>query len=179
VHFVNPQHVSISGPGIHLAHHVRFHAMPYAPIHLSTWAFSEARPEIHIGAYTILNPGVRVIAAERVEVGQGVQLATGAYVTDADWHGIYHRAIPPGDTAPVVLEDNVWIADGAKVLKGVRVGENSIVAAGAIATRDVPANTIVAGNPARILRKITDNHRRDAENDDIFPFAAERPAKGN
>jgi acetyltransferase-like isoleucine patch superfamily enzyme len=139
--------------------------MYYAPIHLSTWAFGDAAPEVHVGAYTILNPGVRIIAAERVEVGQGVQLATGAYVTDADWHGIYHRAIPPGDTAPVVLEDNVWIADGARVLKGVTVGKNSVVAAGAVATKNVPANTIVAGNPARVVRELDPQAPATTRND--------------
>ena len=154
VRLINPRHVNLSGPGIHLGSQVRFHAMYYAPIHLSTWAFGDAAPEIHIGAYTILNPGVRVIAAEHVTVGKGVQLATGAYVTDADWHGVYHRAIPPGESAPVTLADNVWVADGARVLKGVTVGENSIVAAGAIVTRDVPANSIVAGNPARVVREL-------------------------
>lgn len=56
---------------------------------------------------------------------------------------------------PIVIEDNVWVGGGATILPGVTVGKNSIVASGAIVTKDVPANCIVGGNPARVLREIT------------------------
>lgn len=56
---------------------------------------------------------------------------------------------------PIVLKNNVWIGAGATVLPGVTIGENSVVGAGAVVTKDVPANTVVAGNPARIIKKIT------------------------
>jgi maltose O-acetyltransferase len=55
---------------------------------------------------------------------------------------------------PITIEDNVWIGGGAILLPGVRVGRNAVVGAGAVVSKDVPANTIVAGNPARIIRKI-------------------------
>lgn len=57
---------------------------------------------------------------------------------------------------PVTIEDNVWIGAGAQILPGVTVGQGSVIAAGAIVNRDVPAMTLVAGNPARVIRKITD-----------------------
>jgi acetyltransferase-like isoleucine patch superfamily enzyme len=57
---------------------------------------------------------------------------------------------------PIVLERNVWIAAGATIIGGVRVGENSVVAAGAVVTKDVPPNTLVGGNPARHIRSIHD-----------------------
>jgi len=56
--------------------------------------------------------------------------------------------------APIVIERNVWIAAGAIVIGGVTVGENSVVAAGSVVTRDVPANTLVGGNPARVIRSL-------------------------
>jgi hypothetical protein len=56
----------------------------------------------------------------------------------------------------IVIESNVWIAAGATIIGGVTVGENSVVAAGAVVTRDVPPNTLVGGNPARIIRPIGD-----------------------
>lgn len=56
---------------------------------------------------------------------------------------------------PIVIEDNVWVGGSATILPGVTVGKNSIVASGAIVTKDVPANCIVGGNPARVLREIT------------------------
>lgn len=57
---------------------------------------------------------------------------------------------------PIVIGRNVWIAAGATVIGGVTIGENSVVAAGSVVTRDVPPNTLVAGNPARIIRAIAD-----------------------
>jgi acetyltransferase-like isoleucine patch superfamily enzyme len=55
-----------------------------------------------------------------------------------------------------VIERNVWIAAGATVIGGVTVGENSVVAAGSVVTKDVPANTLVGGNPARVIRSIAE-----------------------
>ena len=57
-------------------------------------------------------------------------------------------------TKPVVIEDNVWIGGGAVVLPNVTIGRNAVVGAGAVVTRDVPANTIVVGNPAKVTREI-------------------------
>ncbi|MDR3099096.1 MAG: sugar O-acetyltransferase [Paraburkholderia sp.] len=57
---------------------------------------------------------------------------------------------------PVVIGRNVWIAAGAIIIGGVTVGENSVVAAGSVVTRDVPPNTLVAGNPARVIRSIAE-----------------------
>ena len=56
--------------------------------------------------------------------------------------------------APIVIGNKVWIGDNATILPGVTIGENSIVAAGAVVTKDVPANVIVGGLPARIIKTI-------------------------
>lgn len=60
---------------------------------------------------------------------------------------------------PIVIEDNVWIGGNSTILPGITVGENSIVAAGAVVTKDVPANSIVGGNPARLIRAISDEDK--------------------
>lgn len=57
---------------------------------------------------------------------------------------------------PIVIERNVWIAAGATIIGGVTIGENAVVAAGSVVTRDVPPNTLVGGNPARVIRSIGD-----------------------
>jgi acetyltransferase-like isoleucine patch superfamily enzyme len=57
---------------------------------------------------------------------------------------------------PIVIERNIWIAAGATIIGGVTVGENSVVAAGSVVTRDVPPNTLVGGNPARVIRSIAE-----------------------
>jgi len=55
---------------------------------------------------------------------------------------------------PIAIERNVWIGAGATIIGGVTVGENSVVAAGSVVTKDVPPNTLVGGNPARVIRSI-------------------------
>ena len=81
----------------------------------------------------------------------------GACVTDADWHGIYDRTKVVGDPRPVVLEENVWIGEDAMICKGVKIGANSIIGARSVVTKDIPKNTIYAGNPAVFIRDINEN----------------------
>ena len=97
------------------------------------------------------------MAAEKIEIGDACMIAHGAYISDADWHGIYDRAEPVGKTKPIILEDNVWIGDSAIICKGVTIGANSIIGAGAVVTKNVPANSVYAGNPARLVKKLDDD----------------------
>ena len=104
------------------------------------------------------------MAAEKIEIGDACMIAHGAYISDADWHGIYDRAQPVGNTKPIILKDNVWVGDSAIICKGVTIGENSIIGAGAVVTKNVPENCIYAGNPARLVKKINEkefNTRED------------------
>ena len=63
--------------------------------------------------------------------------AANVYISDSDWHGIYNRIRPFRCTKPVVLENNVWLGERVIVNKGVTIGENSVIGAGAVVTRDV------------------------------------------
>lgn len=63
---------------------------------------------------------------------------------------------------PITIKDNVWICSGAIICGGVTIGENSVIAAGAVVTRDVPANSLVAGMPARVIRQLDDKDRLHA-----------------
>jgi maltose O-acetyltransferase len=82
-------------------------------------------------------------------VGPGVQIYTAAHHLQAE------TRIQGWEVAkPIVIEDNVWIGGGAILLPGVRIGRNAVVGAGAVGPRSVPANTVVAGNPARVIREI-------------------------
>jgi len=86
--------------------------------------------------------------ADDVMIGPNVSLVTSGHPIAPD----QRRA---GVTAaPIVIERNVWIAAGATIIGGVTVGENSVVAAGAVVTHDVPPNMLVGGNPARVIRSI-------------------------
>jgi maltose O-acetyltransferase len=61
---------------------------------------------------------------------------------------------PGSGVAPVVIGDDVWIGSRAMILKGVAIGDRAIVAAGAVVSKDVPADVVVAGNPARIVKEL-------------------------
>ena len=151
---MKPWNLKPYGDGIALGESVHVITSRDRPVRLTTWAFDGHQGEIHIGDYALLCPGVRIDSASRVSVGPGTMFAANAYVTDADWHDLYDRARPIGATAPVVLEANVWLGDSAIVCKGVTVGENSVIGAGSVVTKDVPPNCIAAGNPARVVREL-------------------------
>jgi maltose O-acetyltransferase len=82
-------------------------------------------------------------------IGPAVQIYTAAHLHQAE------ARIQGLEVAkPIVIEDNVWLGGGAILLPGVRIGRNAVVGAGAVVPRSVPANTVVAGNPARVIREI-------------------------
>ena len=122
-----------------------------------------------VGDFTLLN-GAIVMAEELVEIGSHCLISWGVGIADSDFHPlepaqrlIDSRALAPFfknrpprpklKTAPVKIGDNVWIGMNAVILKGVTIGDNSVVAAGAVVTKSIPPNTIVAGNPAVTVKK--------------------------
>ena len=70
---------------------------------------------------------------------------------------------------PITIGNNVWIGGDTKILAGVTIGDNTVIGAGSVVTKDIPANVVAVGNPCRVIRKITEedtqrNHSRTAEN---------------
>ena len=88
---------------------------------------------------------------DRVMIGPNVNIITTGHPLEPS----KRRAYVEGK--PIVIEENVWIATGATILGGVTVGQNSVVAAGAVVTKDVPPNSFVAGVPAKIIRSLEEN----------------------
>lgn len=151
---INPQFVYVNGPRICIGEHLHTMATRERPISLTTYPDKEQTSRITLGSYCIILPGVRLMAATSIVAGNNCMFASNCCLSDADWHDVYDRTSAPGKTASIVLGDNVWIGDSALVCKGVTLGDNSIVGTGAVVTRDVPANTIVAGNPARPVKEL-------------------------
>ena len=164
---IGPRHFKVSGPSIYLGQDVHVMALPEAPVRLSVF---EEMGRIEVADYTLINPGARVTSAERISIGEGCMLAMHTSINDADWHDVQHRIFAPGATAPVVLERNVWLGEGTRVLKGVTIGENTVVGAGSVVSRSLPANVIAVGNPARVIKPLPDGEgttRADLFNMDI------------
>jgi len=95
--------------------------------------------------------GTVIGAARRIQIGNNVRCGANTLITDNDWHLDDPRA---GAPEAVTIEDNVWIGEGAKILKGVCVGHNSIIGGGSVVTSNILPNVIAAGNPCRVIRDL-------------------------
>lgn len=119
---------------------------------------------IKIGKNCDLN-GTCMVAYNEIEIGDYCQFASSSIISDTDFHPINPEdrlkqiiGLPfdfeTVNKKKIKIGNNVWLGWGTIVLKGVTIGDNSIVAAGAVVVKDVPANVIVAGNPAKIIKII-------------------------
>lgn len=136
--------------------------------------FEKDSAQIRIGSRTHLGSGTIVGAAQLIEIGDDVLIAFDVLITDHNSHslGFAERSNDVREwiqgrkdwssvpMAPVKIGNKAWIGARAIILKGVTVGEGAVVGAGSVVTKDVPDWTIVAGNPARIIRALTEEERR-------------------
>jgi maltose O-acetyltransferase len=117
---------------------------------------------IHIGSHFFANfdcvllDGARITIGDHVLIGPKVGMYTSNHAFDPA-----EREAGACRARPITIGDRVWIAAGVTVLPGVTIGEGAIIGAGSVVTADVPAGTIAAGNPARVLREITEEDRTD------------------
>lgn len=117
------------------------------PCILSTF---RSQAELHVGDNCGFS-GTTIGVFCKVVLGNNVRCGANTVISDGDWHQDDSRS---GDPAPVIIHDNVWLGLNAIVLKGVTIGENSVIGAGSVVTKDIPANVIAAGNPCRVVRSI-------------------------
>ncbi len=164
---MHPASVKVFGSNIRLGNFPHLISTPDNCIRFTALAPRGGDAHISIGDYVLVSPGVRISAAESIVIGKACMFAANVYISDSDWHGIYNRARPFRCTAPIVIGDNVWIGDSAIVCKGVSIGDNAVVGAGSVVTKDVPANSVVAGNPAREIKQISPG-RRMITREDLF-----------
>jgi acetyltransferase-like isoleucine patch superfamily enzyme len=151
--FVGARYLHLQGGSLRAGDHFHVYATRALPVSFAVDPFEGGSGHIRFGSYCIVAPGVRIRSAIGIDIGDNCMFAESVFVTDSDWHDHYHR-IYPGKREPVVIEDNVWLGDRVTVCKGVRVGKNSIVGAASVVTRDVPANSIAVGNPARVVAEL-------------------------
>jgi acetyltransferase-like isoleucine patch superfamily enzyme len=95
--------------------------------------------------------GTVIGAFSSIILGDNVRCGANTLITDSDWHLDDPRS---GKPAPILIMNNVWLGEGSKVLKGVTIGENSVIGAGSIVVKDIPSNVIAAGNPCKTIKSI-------------------------
>ncbi len=115
---------------------------------------------VHLGNHVYVNVGLTLVDDGEVVVGDRVMFAPNVTISTTG-HPVHPELRRDGSqfSAPVRIEDDVWVGSGATILPGVTIGAGSVVGAGAVVTGDVPPGVVVAGVPARVVREITDADR--------------------
>lgn len=98
-----------------------------------------------------INENVQITCGDTIEIGKGCAIGRDVVIRSFDGHTIEQEGYNISE--PIVIEDHVWIGQGAQVLKGVHIGKGAIVAAGAVVTKDVPAHAVVGGVPAKVIKE--------------------------
>jgi acetyltransferase-like isoleucine patch superfamily enzyme len=123
------------------------------------WLTAPGQARLRIGAGSFLNLGVMVAAMELVEIGEHCMFANGCFVTDAN-----HRFDDPDKPVPwqgfttkgpTRIGDNVWCGANVVVTSGVTIGERAVIGANSVVTTDIPAFSIAAGAPARVVKAVS------------------------
>jgi maltose O-acetyltransferase len=143
--------IKLSGNGeVVLGEGVSFNGT-IVPIELVTYDSGR----IEIGEHTFINYGASIAARTSVKIGSHCHLGHYMFVMDNNQHDVVrHTELPP--SGPVIIEDNVWIGSKVVILPGVRIGSRAVIGAGSIVTKDIPPRCVAAGNPARVIRHLTE-----------------------
>lgn len=156
---IAPRSVAINGRRISAGNYLHLISHQTKPVLLTTWSSKQGAGRIHIGDYCLIAPGVEITSAAGITIGSNCMIAQECIISDSDWHGLYNRTRPFRCTKAVTLADNVWLGARTIVGKGVSIGENSVVGAGSVVTKDIPANVVAAGNPAKVVKQLNPKRR--------------------
>lgn len=129
---------------------------------VSIWSnITKTRISVHRGGTVIIGNnnfinGAIISAVNKIVIGDNCKFGPFSMILDSDFHEIQDHHLK-GKSSEVIIEDNVWIGAKTTILKGVRIGTGSVVAIGAVVTKDVPPNSVVAGVPAKVISIIKRN----------------------
>ena len=149
----NPQYIRI-GENFSSLYNLRLEAW-------DEYVGQKFKPELIIGNNVCFNSDVHIGCIDRIEIGDNVLMASRIFIADCSHGHISREALrlppiqrPLISKGPVIIENNVWIGEGVAILHGVTIGENSIIGANSVITKDIPSNSVVGGNPGRILKTL-------------------------
>lgn len=152
--------VSNSKNGISIGDHVSINSSRWSnPIggDTKTILFAKDHGKIRIGNHCGLS-NTTIFASDSIMIGDNVRIGGGTKIYDTDFHWLdLNRRLNEegGEKRPVVIQNGVFIGAHTIILKGVTVGENSVIGAGSVVTKSIPSGEVWAGNPARFVRKLT------------------------
>lgn len=131
-----------------------------SPNFLNSYAYIEARgtkAKISFGNNISINNHFSVISEHQITIEDEVLIGLNCHITDSNFHDLnpLKRAQTDSNPQSVTIERNVFIGNFVTILKGVTIGENSVVGSHSVVTRSVPANVVVAGNPAQIVKELS------------------------
>jgi acetyltransferase-like isoleucine patch superfamily enzyme len=123
--------------------------------HVAVLGTPSAPAVMRIGARTKIGARSRINVSSGLTIGEGCELSWLVQILDTDFHTMtYADGTTSRPSQPITIGDHVLIGTGAVILKGVTIGDGAVIGAGSVVSRDVPANTIVSGNPAVVRREI-------------------------
>jgi maltose O-acetyltransferase len=154
----------MNGGSITIGDRVQFEART-VPCELAT----HAGGRIEIGDSVFINYGTSISAHLLVRIGHRCHIGQYTVILDCDYHSAGDET-SHGSPAPVVVEDGAWLAHRVSVLKGVTIGRGSIIAAGSVVTKDIPAGVLAGGVPARVIKTLSASERK--------PKLTVQPARG-
>ena len=108
-----------------------------------------------LGDKVFINSGCGIAASKEIKIGNHVSIGPRTSILDSNYHRLDAGVSYEDLKSPIVIEDNVWIGTRCTILPGVRIGKNSVIAAGSIVNKDIPPNVVAGGNPAKVIRELT------------------------
>lgn len=108
---------------------------------------------LYIKGNSFLNTNTVLNCFSYIEIGKGTMISDDVRIQDSDNHNIIINGTEKESTKPIIIGDRVWVGKNVLILKGVTVGDGAIIAAGSVVVKDVPSKTLVAGNPAKVIKE--------------------------
>ncbi|WP_289004987.1 acyltransferase [uncultured Parabacteroides sp.] len=113
----------------------------------------QANARLILGEDILFNSFDMIYCYDMIKVGNGVVIGPYVKIRDSDSHHFEYPGYDKKTTAPIILEDHVWIGLNVTILKGVTIGEGAVIAAGSVVTKSIPPHCLAGGNPAKVLRE--------------------------